>query len=206
MLLYYTDTQNPESLPFCIQVRGDRQLTKKYTFNTSAVKTRQAKGTERDGEVLFYRVFTVGPSEQYVRGRAQEMAERGPLQEEGAEKTKTLRQKQAGVLGNRQEASGMELREEGLQEKRSGRKRQEAAQGGSWTRSPGNPEGQGGGAQGREHAQRRGQEAAVTGIHGCLMNRSRRLDSLALAVSSNTKESYSDDLPLVSVTTQHGQD
>ena len=158
MLLYYTDTQNPESLPFCIQVRGDRQLTKKYTFNTSAVKTRQAKGTESDGEVLFYRVFTVGLSEQDVRERAQEMAERGPFQEAGAEKTKTLRQKQAGVLGNRQEASGMELREEGLQEKRSGQKRQEAAQGGSVDQEPWEPRGAGrGGAEERRgRSMRRG--------------------------------------------------
>ncbi|XP_059787007.1 antizyme inhibitor 1-like [Balaenoptera ricei] len=122
-----------------------------------------------------------------VRERAQEMAERGPFQEAGAEKTKTLRQKQAGVLGNRQEASGMELREEGLQEKRSGQKRQEAAQGGSVDQEPWEPRAAGrGGAEehrGREHAQRRDPEAVVTGIHGCLMNRSRRLDSPAWAVS-----------------------
>lgn len=49
MLLYHTDTQNPESLPFCIQVRGDRQLIEKYVFNIRAVKTRQARGQRLTG-------------------------------------------------------------------------------------------------------------------------------------------------------------
>ena len=81
MLSYHTDTQNPESLPFCIQVRGDRQLTEKHVFNIRAVKTRQARGQRLTG-----RCYCPGWSLLACLSR---MAGRGPFQEEGAERTKT---------------------------------------------------------------------------------------------------------------------
>lgn len=105
MLSYHTDTQNPESLPFCIQVRGDRELTEKHIFNIRAVKTRQARGQRLTG-----RCYHPGGSLLAFLSR---MAGRGPFQEEGAERTKTPRQEWTGGWGNPQEASGMELSQEG---------------------------------------------------------------------------------------------
>ena len=56
--------------------------------------------------MLLSRVVTVGLSEQDVRENAQEMAGRGLFQEEGAERTKTLRQEWAGGWGNHRRPAG----------------------------------------------------------------------------------------------------
>lgn len=52
----------------------------------------------------------------------------------------------------------------------------------------------------------KGQESMATGVCGCRMNECRRLARLALAVISNTNGSYTNSIPLVLVTMQHGHD